>query len=47
MNVVAPDEVFAKQLAEIGRALAEEWAEETGEEGQQILRTFHERQGLN
>ena len=47
MNVVSPEEVFAKQLAEIGKALAEEWAEQTGEEGRQILRTFNERQELS
>jgi TRAP-type C4-dicarboxylate transport system substrate-binding protein len=46
MKVVAPDEVFADQLADIGRRLAEEWVDQTGEEGRQILRTFKERKGL-
>ena len=47
MNVLVPDEVFAGQLAEIGRMLAEEWAEQTGEEGRHILQTFSERQELD
>jgi TRAP-type C4-dicarboxylate transport system substrate-binding protein len=44
MNVVLPEQGFADQLAEIGRTLAEEWAEQTGEEGRQILRTFNKLQ---
>ncbi len=47
MNVVVPGEVFAGQLAEIGRMLAEEWADQTGEEGRHILQTFSERQELD
>ena len=46
MNVIQPEGVFADQLAEIGRALAEEWAEQTGEEGREILRTFNERKEM-
>ena len=45
MNVITPDKVFAEQLEEIGRTLAEEWADQTGEEGRQILQTFSELQG--
>ena len=44
MNVITPDKVFAEQLEEIGRTLAEEWADQTGEEGRQILQTFSELQ---
>ncbi len=46
MNVVLPGEEFARQLSEIGATLAEEWAEQTGAEGKQILQTYNKLKDL-
>tara|TARA_R110002096_G_scaffold64920_3_gene158021 strand:- start:9463 stop:10449 length:987 start_codon:yes stop_codon:yes gene_type:complete len=43
MNVIQPGKKFAQQLSEIGATLADEWANQTGREGKQILEKFNER----
>lgn len=42
MNVVPPGPVFRKELAEIGRQLADEWAASAGVRGRAILEEFYE-----
>ena len=42
MTVAAPGEELAAQLREIGQTMADEWVEEAGEEGQQILEKYRE-----
>ncbi len=42
MNVILPGEGFSRQLSEIGAILADEWADQTGAEGKQILKTYNE-----
>ena len=44
MNVVEPGDEFGSQLAEIGARLADEWVNQTGEAGQEILATFRKEQ---